>query len=154
MKTKLISLIVLLVTPLLFMGDLAGQGQTTNTMKVTVEDIKIPGGVLGKLSLPLGTVVKLDGKIQSLPDSHPKSDEEFDWLLVDSVNGVTPKTPIPVGLRWFGPSEKANLRGRVSVVGYETGGFVGVPSAAFSYIPVVGSTGFHFETYFMVIKKL
>jgi len=153
MKIKLITAAVLVAT-LFLASKMMSQNQITNAAKVTVETLQTQGAVLGRLSMPFGTVVKVEGNIESLPAVHAKGAEEFEWLRVDSVNGVVKKTPILLAVQWLGLAEKSTLRGRISVIGYETGRFEGIPSDAFSYIPVAGTEGFHFESYFLVIKRL
>jgi len=39
-------------------------------------------------------------------------------------------------------------------VGYESGGFEGIPGDAFNYIEPVATQGFHFAVNFVVVKAL
>jgi len=148
------AVVIFMMISVLFAEDAVSQNKAKSKTTITVEALNAPQTVIGKLSMPLGTVVKIEGIIEPLPASHPKGAEEFEWLRVDTLNGTALKNGILLNCKWFWPTEKSVLKGRVSIVGYETGGFEGVPTAAFRYIPPVGSTDFYFESYFMVLKKL
>jgi len=155
MKTRFFLTVVILTTiPVLFAQDAVMPNKAKGQATITLKALGTPGTVLGKLSMPLGTVVKIEGTIEPLPASHPKGAEEFDWVRVNKVNGTALKTEVVLNCEWFNPAEKSRLAGQVNFVGYETGRFIGVPTAAFRYVPRVGSTDFGFESYFMLLKKL
>ena len=121
---------------------------------VKVEDLNAPGRVVGKLTVPLGKVVSIEGEIIDGTQPRAKSLDGVLLLQVRSVNGQKLMEPCVLVARWFPTADSRKLIGRVKLVGYESGEFTGVPVDAFSHILPVASEDFHFESFFVVLKSI
>ena len=112
--------------------------------------------VVGSLGRALGTIVTVQGEV--LPDDarRRKGDLGKTLLRVDSLDGVGLPVPVVVELRGgaVGPGPKLQPGERFALVGYESGGFVGVPAEAFTHGPVATTTEFHFAVWFVAVKDL
>ena len=112
-----------------------------------------PITVKGRIA-PLGKVVEIEGEIVDGSSTRLREHEGL-WLLrIDKVGGK--KLPAPQQLRyhWQTAAPQVDLKGRVRVIGYESGEFRGIPEKAFEHIPRVATGGFRFETHFVVLKSL
>jgi hypothetical protein len=108
---------------------------------------------MGKLGLPLGTVVKVEGIFYSGDKTRTKALSGLMLMEISNVAGK-PITP-PVVLRFSGnkklfPNPKDG--NKFSVYTYETGGYTGIPHKAFQHIPIVTTTSFHFESHLILLK--
>jgi hypothetical protein len=121
---------------------------------VKAEDLSRPGGVVGRLGVPLGKVVTVVGEIIDGRELRVKSLEGTLLLQATSVDGRKLATPCALSFQWLMPAPAKKLSGAVRLVGYESGRFAGVPPEAFSHIKPVASPGFHFESVFVVVKAL
>jgi hypothetical protein len=121
---------------------------------VKVEDLNAPNRVVGKLTVPLGRVVSVEGEIIEGTQPRTKSLDGVLLLQVRSVNGQKLKVPCVLVARWFTTADSKKLKGRVKLVGYESGEFTGVPVDAFSHILPIASEDFHFESFFVVLKSI
>ena len=110
----------------------------------------------GHLGKPLGTVCKL--KCQLIDGSETRSKAWSGRTLV-RVSEVDGQLLTSVVILPFQAHDSATLdgldRGQTFVVAaYESGSFVGIPEEAFEYIPICGTTDYHFESHLMILKKL
>lgn len=121
---------------------------------MTIENLNTARRVVGKLAHPLGTVVTVEGEVIDGTKLRMKSLEGVTLLQISAVNSQ--KLPEPCAFRfdWFATADAKKLKGRVKLVGFETGRFVGLPADAFSHIDPVASEAFHFESSFVVLKSL
>lgn len=145
-------LVALIVTACLHLVG-AAEGKGTNISAVKIEDLSVSGGVIGKLAIPLGKVVVVEGEIVDGTKLRAKSLEGVSLLQVSTVNGQKLPEPCLLRFAWFATTETKKLKGRVNLIGYESGQFVGLPADAFAHIDPVASEGFHFESSFVVLKS-
>lgn len=113
-------------------------------------------GVTGMLGPKLGTVVIVAGTVEE-NTSQSKGDEgEPFFLSIDSVNGNQLKSPVKYPLRtaheWI-KIETPKIGDHFNYVGYETGGFEGSPDGEFKYAPAYSTTGYFFNTSFLIIAN-
>ena len=48
--------------------------------------------------------------------------------------------------------EKPKVGNKFKYIGYETGGFTGVPEKTFDYMPAIATTGYYFTTDFVAVR--
>lgn len=121
---------------LLFLLALPCLGETT-----------IPG-----LLAPLGQVVEVEGEIIDGSTLQRKEWDGESLLRIDQVDGKALAKPVTMRFGWHALALDKPLVGKVRLVGYETGGYGGIPEGAFEYIPRAATSGFHFEHSFLVLK--
>lgn len=110
--------------------------------------------VRGRLGQPLGQLMTIEGVEAGRDYRRSKGDVGEHLFRVIKVEGQTLQEPQVVRLRFGlfhtrppGEGEKRTLRG------YETGGFADIPQAALGETHgLLQTRGWHFETYFQVIK--
>ena len=112
------------------------------------------GRVIGSLGRALGEVVTVEGEIADGSDTRRKADEGKLLLRVRAVNGRPLKPEVVLD---FSPFPSAEIRNPAAgaafkYTGYETGGFSGVPEAAFKYAARVATAGYHFTTSFVILR--
>jgi len=130
----------------------ASDGKLPEGPVVKIDDLNIRGAVIGVLGVPLGKVVTIEGEVVDGTKLRAKALDGLALFQVRLVNGQK-LTELPViRFRWFTTAEAKKLNGRVQLVGYETGQFVGVPGEAFLHIEPVATEGFHFESSFVILK--
>lgn len=130
-----------------------GTGRAAQSDALRIEELNAPG-VMGRLGIPLGIVVMVDADIVEESQMEVKS---LDGVLALSVVRVDDKelpSPVVIRFSWLATVEAKKLAGRVRLVGYETGAFVGIPSTSFVFVPAVTSQDFHFESSFVVLKSI
>jgi hypothetical protein len=110
--------------------------------------------VLGRLGHSLGGIVTIEGTVADGSFTRAKADEGETLLRVRIVNGkrlkdeqVFPFRPSP----WAKVS-RPKVGSKFKYIGYETGGYTGIPADAFKYIPKVATTGYGFTTSFVVLR--
>ncbi|MEE3718915.1 hypothetical protein V2H45_19405 [Tumidithrix elongata RA019] len=109
---------------------------------------------IGALGVPLGTIVTISGSVsQNLQGS--KSDRLDLALTVEQVNDRPLPKPIIIPFQVFMTAQISQpvLARKFRYVGYETGGFTGIPSEAFQFVPAVTSTGHVFRTNFQILQE-
>jgi hypothetical protein len=109
--------------------------------------------LLGYLGQPLGKVITIAGVVRQ-ERSGAKSSPR-DVLSVEVVNDHPLPQPILIEFNLFVTAQVAKpVLGRsFKYVGYETGGFTGVPAEAFKYVPAVSTTNHYFQTFFQVLQE-
>lgn len=115
-----------------------------------------PAAMKGLLGSPLGTVVTVEGIAAGDDYRRMREDMGCTLLRIERINGKPLAKEIVFR---FHSHELARIAApavgaRFKFVGYETGGFSGIPEGAFEYIPRVATTGFGFSTTFLVLKSL
>ncbi|BBC27021.1 hypothetical protein [Pseudanabaena sp. ABRG5-3] len=109
--------------------------------------------LLGYLEQPLGKIITIAGVVRQ-ERSGAKSSPR-DVLSVEVVNDRPLAQPVLIEFNLFMTAQVAKpVLGRpFKYVGYETGGFSGVPAEAFKYVPAVSTTSHHFHTFFQVLHE-
>lgn len=110
-------------------------------------------GVLGRLGQPLGTVVTIEGVVADEKYERPKIDDRQILLLVRRVNGT--KLAKEQVFCFSDPTKsfaqpKANAA--FKYLGYETGGFEGVPEQVWEHFGRSAVAGFGFQTHFHFLR--
>ncbi|PZO40599.1 MAG: hypothetical protein DCF19_11965 [Pseudanabaena frigida] len=137
-------------------------GQTTSAIAapksskesdiVTITDIE-QKHLIGHLGQPLGKIIVISGVVrqeQSGAKSSPR-----DVLSVESVNDRPLAQPVTIEFNLFMTAQVAKpiLGQSFKYIGYETGGFTGIPQDAFKFVPAVATTGHRFNTFFQVLQE-
>jgi hypothetical protein len=126
------------------------EGQLT-TIRVDEMDGRL--ALVGRLRHELGTILTLEGDVVDGSMFNTKELDGVRLLKVTSLGSrVILRDPIYMRFAWYDGRDVSTLTGHVTVVGYETGAFVGFPAEAFAHVPRVASTDFHFETSFMLLE--
>jgi hypothetical protein len=104
------------------------------------------------LGVALGTVVSVEGKMVADDFRRSRADVGKTFVRIQKVNGKALPKPVLLAVSQFSFHKvKLPAPGKtVNLAGYQTGGYTGIPRAAFQYIPQVATAGFQFETYFQV----
>lgn len=110
--------------------------------------------VVGSLGVPLGEVLTIEGIAADENYTKRRADSGDILLRVQTVNGKALKHE---AIFPFSPFEGAEMTKpsagmRFKYVGYETGGFSGIPEGAFAYVPRVPTSGYYFTTSFVVLR--
>ena len=110
--------------------------------------------VIGFLGYPLGEIVAIEGIVADEEYTRRKADTGETLLRVQAVNGKPLKRET---LFHFDPVEGADIKKpsagiRFKYIGYETGGFSGLPEEAFDYIPRLQTKGYSFTTSFVILR--
>ncbi len=110
--------------------------------------------MIGSLGRPLGEVVSIEGIAADEDYTRRKADAGEILLRVLAVNGKSLKREVVLN---FHPYEGAEMKNpsagmRFKYFGYETGGFSGIPEAAFVYVPRVPTSGHYFTTSFVILR--
>jgi len=110
--------------------------------------------VIGSLDRPLGEVVTIEGIVADETYTKRKQDAGEILLRVQAVNGKALKREAIFPFHHYeGTQMKRPSAGmRFKYLGYETGGFSGLPEAAFVYIPRVATSGHYFTTSFVILR--
>jgi hypothetical protein len=119
---------------------------------ITVSDLE-QKSLLGYLGQPLGKIITITGVVRQ-ERSGAKSSPR-DVLSVEVVNDRLLPQPVLIEFNLFVTAQVAKpaLGRPFKYVGYETGGFSGVPAEAFKYVPAVSTTSHHFHTFFQVLHE-
>lgn len=120
----------------------------------TVQQLNVRG-VNGLLGHPLGTIVTVEGRYLDGDSTRLRELSGVFLLVIEKVNGQRLKSP--ARLRFNSAPGGAQLTAQgdapFHIVGYESGGFRGLPHNAFDYMPAVATTEFHFESNFTVLAE-
>jgi hypothetical protein len=109
---------------------------------------------IGKLGQPLGKVTTISGVIRQVPLGAKVSNLDL-VLSIEAVNNRPLPKPVTMPFHIFETAKVVQpvLGQAFRYLGYETGGFTGVPSVAFKLVPAVATTGYHFETVYQVLHE-
>jgi hypothetical protein len=124
---------------------------TTNRTSVTNFDRTPPIGVLG---YPLGQITTISGVVQQAALDTKSTSSDL-LLKVEAINDRLLPKPVLMPFTVFETAQIAKpILGRsFRYMGYETGGFTGVPSAAFKLVPAVATTNHHFEAMYQILRE-
>jgi hypothetical protein len=149
-----------IIFSLIFFGSLIGY-QTTLTQPGTMrhsDSIHIStlnqSKVIGLLGYALGEVVIVEGVVANETYTKKKDDAGKLLLRVQIVNGKPLKEEVifHFSLLLSIDIKKPIVGAKFKYIGYETGGFVGIPEKAFNYVPPMTTTGHHFSTSFVILR--
>jgi hypothetical protein len=124
--------------------------EQTAVEPITVADLtRRP--VLGRLGQPLGKIVTIEGVFADGNLTKMKMDDG--WILV-RVRVVDGKRLEKERVFQYEQSRKASPKvdSEFKFIGYETGGFTGIPGDAFKYTLPVATTGYGFTTSFVFLR--
>ncbi len=109
--------------------------------------------LLGQLGQPLGKIITISGVVRQRALGAKASPS--DVLSVEAVNDRPLAQPVTIEFNLFMTAQVAKpVLGRsFKYVGYETGGFTGIPQEAFKFVPAVATTGHRFNTSFQVLQE-
>ncbi|MDX2109176.1 MAG: hypothetical protein SFY80_02940 [Verrucomicrobiota bacterium] len=147
----LIAQLATVINPIKVIADDVKHDQCTT---VTVDSLNIRGAVIGMLGEPLGKVVTIDGEIIDGRTLRNKSYDGVKLLQVSEVNGQKLDKSRCIQFIWFTTANSKKIKGRVKLIGYETGEYTGVPHEAFKYVDLVAAEGFQFVSTFIILKSL
>jgi hypothetical protein len=119
---------------------------------LTVNDLeKKP--LLGQLGQPLGKIITISGVVRQ--GALWSKASLSDVLSVEAVNDRPLAQPVTIEFSLFMTAQVAKpVLGRsFKYVGYETGGFTGIPQEAFKFVPAIATTGYRFNTSFEVLQE-
>ncbi len=109
---------------------------------------------MGELGQQLGKITTISGVIQQA--ALGSKADKFDLVLsIKSVNNRLLPKPVTMRFQIFTTAKIVQpIFGQTfRYVGYETGGFTGVPAAAFKWVPAVATTEHHFETVYQILHE-
>jgi hypothetical protein len=109
---------------------------------------------IGYLDQPLGKITTISGVVRQ--ERLGAKASKLDLVLsVETVNDRSLPKPITMPFLIFETAKvvKPYLGQTFRYVGYETGGFTGVPAEAFKWVPAVATTGHHFETVYQILHE-
>lgn len=107
--------------------------------------------VLGRLGHPLGEIVSIEGIFADGTFTKVKQDDGWILVRVRGVNGKALKDEQVFQYQMAAKGSPA-AGAEFKFIGYETGGFTGIPNDAFKYTPPVATTGFGFTTEFVFLR--
>jgi hypothetical protein len=102
----------------------------------------------------LGEVVTVEGT--AVDDTYTRRKEDAGKILlrIQSVNGKRLKSEAVLHFVAYDgeESKKPSVGTKFKYIGFETGGFSGMPESAFVYIPRVPTSGYYFTTSFVILR--
>ncbi len=110
-----------------------------------------PMGVLGQ---PLGKITTIAGVVRQAALGAKASKLDF-VLSIEAVNGRPLAKPVTLPFQIFTTAKVTQpvLGQTFRYVGYETGGFTGVPAGAFKWVPAVATRDHHFEAFYQILHE-
>jgi len=109
--------------------------------------------VVGSLDHSFGEIVTIEGVAAGEDYRRSKGDLGHTLLRIQSVNG---KKLTEEWVFHFSPFsddvKKPKVGSRFKYVGYETGGFTGLPTKAFEIIGLIDLPGYAFTTTFVILR--
>ena len=139
MKRHLIGCAIVLAT-----SALGGLGAENKVTSVDWKEIGYGVKITGKLGMPIGTFVEIEGRREDLEGMAMKGAVHTTLFRVEKVNGKSIEKPVSIAVRGVDlpPSTPCVLQG------YETGEMVGVPPG----VPHPSQVRWRFEIVFDVLK--
>jgi hypothetical protein len=109
---------------------------------------------IGELGQPLGKVTTIAGVIRQAALGAKSSNLDL-VLSIEAVNDRPLPKPVTMPFQTFATANvaKSFLGQTFRYVGYETGGFSGVPAEAFKWVPAVSSADYHFATVYIILQE-
>ena len=158
-KTVISKLLLSLTTGLLLtvamysIANAQNQRAKSHMKSIHVSELNL-NKVIGYLGHPLGEIVTIEGIAADGNDTRQKADTGELLLRVQGVNGKPLKREVILHFFPFQgvPIKNPSVGAKFRYIGYETGGFSGVPEKAFDYVPQAATTGHYFSTSFVVLR--
>lgn len=113
--------------------------------------------VNSQLGKPFGEILEIEGTVIDGATIGRKAYSNTTLIQVTHVQGTQLKEAITMKLSSLtnvGMMQSLSHGKTVKLLGYETGGFEGIPNEAFNHIQLFTTTGFHFSHWFEVIEIL
>lgn len=109
---------------------------------------------IGELGQPLGKITTISGMIRQAALGAKASNLDL-VLSIEAVNDRPLAKPVTMPFQIFTTAKVIPpfLGQTFRYVGYETGGFTGVPAEAFKWVPAVATTGHNFEAFYQVLAE-
>jgi hypothetical protein len=109
---------------------------------------------IGELGQPLGKITTISGVVRQAA-LRAKASEKDLVLSIETVNNRPLPKPITIPFQIFTTAKVAQpfLGQTFRYVGYETGGFTGVPAEAFKWVPAVATTNHRFEAFYQILHE-
>jgi len=126
-----------------------------DTAKVRWTDLGTRVRVIGSLGVPLGQIVKINGTV--VPDECRKRKADLGKTLIEvsQVNGSPlPKKTVVEAAFLVAKQDLPSPGSPITCIGYETGGYHGVPPGTFDHVPPMTAEGFHFAVRFVILKTM
>lgn len=110
-----------------------------------------PMGVLGQ---PLGKITTISGVVRQAALGAKASKLDF-VLSIEAVNDRPLAKPVTLPFQIFTTAKVTQpvLGQTFRYVGYESGGFTGVPAGAFKWVPAVATRDHHFEAFYQILHE-
>ena len=110
--------------------------------------------VIGQLGQPLGKIVVIEGIVADDYYRKMRADQGYTLLRVLTVDGK--KLPEEVVFH-FSPAmgsapDAPKVGSQFKYIGFESGGYTGLPTKAFDYMPRVANAGYSFTSGFLVVR--
>ena len=127
--------------------------QPPRTEPIPVAELE-RGSVVGHLGQPLGKIVTIQGIVADGRFTRAKADEGETLLRVRTVNGQRLREEWLFHFQCspWATVGKPRVDTEFNYLGYETGGYSGIPAHAFKYIPAVATSRYGFTTSFLVLR--
>ena len=108
----------------------------------------------GKLGQSLGKIMTISGVVHQEALQAKGSDNDL-VLSIEAVNNRSLAKPITMPFQIFRTAKVTQpvLGQTFRYVGYETGGFIGVPAEAFKWVPAIATTNHHFEAFYQILRE-
>jgi hypothetical protein len=109
---------------------------------------------IGELGQPLGKITTIAGTVRQAALGAKAS--KLDLVLsVEAVNDHFLPKPVTIPFQIFETAKvvKPTFGQAFRYVGYETGGFTGVPAEAFKWVPAFATTGHRFATVYQILHE-
>jgi hypothetical protein len=142
---RVILLAAILFAPFLACSHAAEKVERTSPTEIKATDILETVNIIGRLGVPLGQIVRVEGKVISGPKKGGVRDIFFS---VQKVNGKA--LPEPQTFRIgpaYGELDRSKMESKTTFYCFESGEFTGLPEEVFKYIPRPQTTDFHFKTF-------
>lgn len=151
---KLVNLTIAIV-----LCGVCAQSTTHNTRKepqrISVSELNEGLVLEGRLKLPLGTIVTVEGTVTDGASLKIKGLGNKTLLRMEKLDGKQISESSIFHFDYFQKEGKPLKAGsKFQFIGYETGRFVGVPHGAFDHIEPVAAEGYSFQTSFVVLKDV
>jgi len=125
---------------------LGGCSATPNGAVVPIQAAALSkdGAVIGKLGIPLGKIVMIEGDVTE--ELYPGTKGAAPSIRVFAVDGRALREQVDLPFGWLFKRDKPAIKGRIKYPAYETGKFIGVPAGYYDYVGAVQTSGYFFMT--------
>jgi hypothetical protein len=134
--------------------------QPESSLAVSWSDLGNNVHVIGCCGKPMGQLITVEGELIDPATIQSKLDSSATLFRADKVDGETLRKAAPLRLsEEFGGRRKLELGHRYRLVGWEDGGFIGLPDDANDFMnehkmPMPATTGWFFLPRFSVLETV